>query len=305
MSPSPAPAEIPATDPCWTLMDAFRSIPDPRHPRGIRHPLSSILALCIIALLSGRQNLTQIHRFAKDHPEVLEALGTRRRWVPVTTTLSTVLGLLRIGQLQDALAEWVCGLFRTVRSKAAGAVAAVDGKTSRASKVHVLNVFALDMQQAVWQCAVDEKANEITALRKILTALFEKYPFLKILTGDAMFAGNPLCSEIITHGRHYLFQIKGGQKHLYEKMDLVFTRHLSRPAAESCLTGEKKVTPSDVRCSWLIGTWWTRRWDCRGNGKRFARGPSSCRWRRVLRRSRRRCITTRQAFRRIGPARRG
>lgn len=221
-------------------MDAFRSIPDPRHARGIRHPLPSILALCVVALLSGRQNFTQIHRFAKDHREVLEALGTRRRWVPVTTTLSTVLGLLRVSQLQDALASWLCGLFRSARAQATSAVAAVDGKTTRASKVHVLNVFALDMQQTIWQCDVGEKANEIKALRKIVSAMFEKYPFLKILTGDAMFAGNPLCSEIIAHGRHYLFQIKEDQKHLYEKMELVFARHLSRPMEESHLTGEKK-----------------------------------------------------------------
>ena len=28
---------------------------------------------------------------------------------------------------------------------------------------------------------------------KAPAALFEKYPFLRILTGDALFAGNPLC----------------------------------------------------------------------------------------------------------------
>ena len=241
MSPSPshAPVEVSPNDPCLTLMDAFRSIPDPRHPRGIRHSLPFVLALCVVGLLSGRQNLTQIHRFGKDHREVLEALGGRRRWVPVTTTLSTVLGLLRISQLQDALASWLCGLFRSARSQAACA-AAVDGKTTRASKVHVLNVFALDMQQAIWQCEVGEKANEITALRKVVSAMFEKYPFLRILTGDAMFAGNPLCSEIIVRGRHYLFQIKEDQKHLHEKMELVFARPLSRPVEESKLTGEKK-----------------------------------------------------------------
>ena len=233
-----SPQEVSPTDPCCTLMDTFRLVPDPRHARGIRHPLPSLLALCVIAFLSGRQNLTQIHRFAKDHREVLEALGMRRHWAPVTTTLSTVLGLLRISQLQDALAGWLCGLFRAIRSQ--GTVAAVDGKTTRASKVHVLNVFALDMRQAIWQCDVDEKANEITAMRKVLGALFEKYPFLRILTGDAMFAGNPLCSQIIVHGRHYLFQIKEDQKHLHGKMELVFARHLSRPPEESHLTGEKK-----------------------------------------------------------------
>jgi len=242
MSPSPTPgaAEIVADDPCMTLMDAFRQVPDPRHPRGIRHSLPSVLGLCVVALLSGRQNLTQIRRFGMDHPEALEALGFRRRRAPVTTTLSTLLGLVRIGDLRDALACWLCGLFRSARARRLNAAAAVDGKTSRASKVHVLNVFALDMQQALWQCAADEKTGEVTALRQTLAALFEKYPFLKILTGDALFAGNPLCSEIITHGRHYLFQVKGDQKHLHEKMELVFARHLSRPLDPSCLTGEKK-----------------------------------------------------------------
>jgi len=227
-------------DPCRSLLEAFGRIDDPRHARGTRHPLSSVLALCVVAMLSGRQNLTQIHRFGKGCPAALVALGLHKCKSPVPTTLSTLLGLVRIEQLQDALAGWICKLFRSARAQTANAVAAVDGKTSRASKVHVLNVFALDMRQAVWQCAVDKKANEITALRQSLEALFTSYPFLKILTGDALFAGNPLCSEIIAHGRHYIFQIKGDQKNLREKMELVFAPHLHREPDRSCLTGEKK-----------------------------------------------------------------
>jgi hypothetical protein len=200
------------------LLQAFANIPDSRSAHGQRHSLPALLALCVIALLSGKQNLTQIQRFAKDHPEVLEALGNKRpkRWVPVTTTLSTTLGMVRLGDLQEALADWFYGLFASARAQERNAVAAVDGKTSRAAGVHVLNVFVIALQQAVWQVAVGEKANEITALRQTLTALFEKYPFLQILTGDAMFAGNPLCSEIIQRGRHYLFQVKCDQHHLFE-----------------------------------------------------------------------------------------
>jgi hypothetical protein len=236
MASSPAHAGPP--DPCLTLLEAFGRVPDPRHARGVRHPLPSILARCVVAMLSGRQNLTQIHRFGKDHPEVLAALGLRSRRSPVTTTLSSLLGLTRVGQLQEALAEWFCGLFRAAR--VGGAVAAVDGKASRAAGVHVLNVFALDLRAAIWQCEVGEKANEIVALRQALAKMLEKYPFLMILTGDAMFAGNPLCSEIIERGRHYLFQVKGDQKHLREKMELVFARCLARPVDPPRLTGEKK-----------------------------------------------------------------
>lgn len=92
---------------------------------------------------------------------------------------------------------------------------------------------------AIFQAEVDEKASAITVLRKTLGILFEQYPFLKILTGDALFAGNPLCSEIIQHGRHYLFQIKGDQRTLHEKTDLIFARHLNRAPDPAQPTGEK------------------------------------------------------------------
>lgn len=247
LPPAPAPAVDFEMDPCDTLIEAFEKVVDPRHRRGIRHPLPSTLALCVVALLSGRQNLTQIHRFGKANPQVLEALGFPRAKSPVPTTLSSIFGSLHVQQLQQVLAGWICGLFHSVRSRRDNAVAAVDGKTTRASRVHVLNVFALDMGQAIWQCEVDEKASEITVLRGALEPMFAAYPFLKILTGDAMFAGNPLCSEIIKHGRHYLFQIKEDQKHLHEKMELVFAPFLSSVPSPEHLTGEKKtVTPSAV-----------------------------------------------------------
>ena len=41
-----------------------------------------------------------------------------------------------------------------------------------------------------------------------------------------MFAGEPLCAELIGHGRHYVFQIKADQKHFLEKMELVFAGRL-------------------------------------------------------------------------------
>lgn len=224
-----------------SLLEAFADIPDARCASGRRHPLPILLGLCVIALLSGRQNIAQIHRFGLDYPEVLDALGAKRpKHPPVPTTLSDVLGIVRVNDLQISITKWFASMFRSARAQARNAVAAVDGKTSRAAGVHLLNVFLIDVQQTIWQAEVDEKANEITVLRAILPELFEKYPFLKILTGDALFAGNPLCSEIIRHGRHYLFQVKGSQHQLHEKLELVFARCLNREPDSAHLTGEKK-----------------------------------------------------------------
>jgi len=223
-----------------SLLDCLRQIPDQRAARGVRFPQASLLALCVTAFICGRQNLTQIHRFGRDHLDLLPDLGFARRRVPSVPTLSRVLGSVRLKDLQHALKDWLGGLVDSVRKRQACRVAAVDGKTSRAAGVHVLNVFVHQVQQVIWQLPIAAKQNEISALKQSLAELFAAYPFLQILTGDAMFTGEPLCAELIAHGRHYVFQVKADQKHLREKMELIFAGKLQRPVQQASLTGEKK-----------------------------------------------------------------
>jgi hypothetical protein len=223
-----------------SLLECLSQIPDKRRARGVRYPLTPLLGLCVVAFICGRQNLTQIRRFARDHPELLPELGFARRRAPSVPTLSRVLGSVSIAELQQALSQWLVGLVDSDRKRRACAVAAVDGKTSCASGVHLLNVFVHDVQQVIWQLPVGEKRNEISALKESLADLLAAYPFLQILTGDAMFAGEPLCSQLIERGRHYVFQIKADQKHLLEKMELVFAGKLNRQVDQGSLSGEKK-----------------------------------------------------------------
>ena len=223
-----------------SLLGALSEIPDPRKPRGVRFPLASILGLCVVAFVCGRQNLTQVMRFGRSHKGLLKALGFPRKRSPSVPTLSRVLGATQVSHLQQALGRWLSSLVNSERKRRRCAVASVDGKTSRAAGVHMLNVFLHDVQQVIWQAPVDAKANEISAFKEALSELFETYPFLRILTGDAMFAGAPLCSDLIEHGRHYVFQIKADQKNLYEKMGLVFAAQLARDPSPESFTGEKK-----------------------------------------------------------------
>jgi len=223
-----------------SLLEALAGIPDPRAARGVRFPLGSILGLCVVAFICGRQNLTQIMRFGRDHLELFDDLGFPRKRSPSVPTLSRVLGAVRTSDLQKALGRWFASLVDSGRKRERCAVASVDGKTSRSAGVHVLNVFLHDVRQVIWQAPVETKENEISALKQGLSNLFETYPFLRILTGDAMFAGAPLCADLIENGRHYLFQVKADQKHLYEKLDLVFAAKLARDPKPDSVTGEKK-----------------------------------------------------------------
>ena len=48
-------------------------------------------------------------------------------------------------------------------------------------------------------------------LREQLAPLFERYPGLRLLTMDALYAERDLCQAIVGHGRDYLVRVKGNQ----------------------------------------------------------------------------------------------
>ena len=112
----------PADPTVCSLLEAFADIPDARCASVRRHPIPILLGFCVIALLSGRQNIAQIHRFGLDHPEVLDALGAKRpKRPPVQTTLSDVLGTVRVSDLQIAITKWFASMFRSARGRRASA----------------------------------------------------------------------------------------------------------------------------------------------------------------------------------------
>ena len=63
-----------------SLCDAFREVPDPRHPKGRRHPLPAMLALIALGLLMGARDVLDIWRkVASLSQSHREAIGLRVR----------------------------------------------------------------------------------------------------------------------------------------------------------------------------------------------------------------------------------
>lgn len=242
--PTAEPNALANDDPLPSLLEALGGVADPRGAHGLRHPLRSILALCILAFICGRQSLSGVSRFGRDHKPLLKALGFPRPTAPSVPTLSRVLGAVEPANLQRALALWLSQLIATLPRRTPEppppTVVSVDGKASRAAGVHLLNVFLHDLELVLYQAPVEGKQNEISAFKEALAGLLASYPFLSLVVGDAIFAGEPLCQMLIENGRHYLFQIKADQPTLLEKMELLFAPHLHRPMAPEAVEGEKK-----------------------------------------------------------------
>src|SRR5689334_13157668 len=95
-----------------SLVEFLAQIPDPRSPRGRIHPLTAVLSLAVVALLSGMKSLEAIAQFGRDHGrdhgrDLAHALGFRRLKTPAKSTFSEIFRALDRDAFEDALGRWV------------------------------------------------------------------------------------------------------------------------------------------------------------------------------------------------------
>ena len=223
-----------------SLFECLEQVPDPRRARGVRHPFQAILRLTRLGLVCGQTTMAYIALFARMHwPMLKEPLGFVRDQPPHATTISRTLAGVPYEQLQGALTGWVA---RVVADQEVNA--SVDGKWAKQSEdangnpLVMVNVLAHDLRLCLAQWPASEKRYEPGVLREQLAQLFERYPGLRLLTMDALYAERDLCQAIVGHGRDYLMRIKGNQPEVLAALaDGFAVEELGEPEAE---TLEKK-----------------------------------------------------------------
>jgi DDE_Tnp_1-associated len=115
------------------LIASLHEIPDPRYPRGRRHPLAAILALMCVAMLCGYRSDRAIAEWGRGYGQKLaQALGFTHAKTPCAATLSRVLRQLDGDVVEATLGAWAASVL-TALPPASGELEAlaVDGKTLR------------------------------------------------------------------------------------------------------------------------------------------------------------------------------
>jgi hypothetical protein len=219
------PIVDPVIDPLSQFVQSLEQVPDPRSQQGQSHPFSTILGVVFLGLLANRFTIAEIQRWAELHFEQLQQiLGFKRKSIPHAITLARVLQHLSLADLQTAFAAFLNAVLAST-----ALVAAVDGKVAKQMKdengdpLLMLNVFAqqLKLHLASWSVHGD-KTNEPNCLKMHLKELFDMYPCLQLLTGDAIFAQRPLLEAIREFHRDYLVQVKDNQPKVLAKMKEFF-----------------------------------------------------------------------------------
>ncbi|WP_449066561.1 ISAs1 family transposase [Planomonospora algeriensis] len=217
-----AQTEIPS------LLQTLAAIPDPRDPRGVRHPLVAVLAVAVVATLAGAVNYRELGSTAADLPAcLLTMLGCRRHPVsgrpmaPSGATLRRVLITLDADALDAAVGAWL-------RARAAcdenGWTIALDGKDLRGSwnadgRLVLFSAMThrRDGQDAVTigQIQVPAATTETTQVRMLLKMIGTDAAGA-LITADAAHTCTATARHLVEQaGADYLLTIKGNRSSLH------------------------------------------------------------------------------------------
>ena len=86
-----------------SLLEMLAGVTDPRDPRGIRHPLTAVLGIAVVATLAGAANFRELGSVAADLPQhLLRLLGARWDWACLRFTAPSAATLRRVLTTVDA-----------------------------------------------------------------------------------------------------------------------------------------------------------------------------------------------------------
>ncbi len=145
------------------LMEVIKRITDPRKPRGIRHPLPSILAMAVCAVLCGQRSYLGITEWAGGlTSDMLKRFGCKRESAPSGPTIRRTLQSIDVEETDREIGYWLAS-----QNSLSGKAIATDGKTARGSRdgdkrpIHLLSAIVHKEGRVIAQKEVDEKTNEM------------------------------------------------------------------------------------------------------------------------------------------------
>jgi predicted transposase YbfD/YdcC len=221
------------------LLECFAAVPDPRDPRGIRHSLPCVLALCLAAVLCGNTAIEDVTAWVHAAPqEVLAAAGARHdalgaRTAPHPDTVVRVFTALGAQALAHHAGAYLA------RRAHPGPVAfplagpgllpavAVDGKAVRGAAgndgliPYLLAAAAHGSGIVLAERLIGPKTNEVPGFAPLLRELNGYYCLAgHVITADAGHTvrahATLICEELLAH---YVFTVKRNTPALWDELD--------------------------------------------------------------------------------------
>lgn len=196
-----------------SLMARLNTLVDVRKPRGVRHPYGTVLTIALAAIAAGCTSLLAIGEWAggltQEQLATLHAARFKGRYIPPSeSAIRRALQRSDAEALDRTLEQWMAeqGIPNAI---------ACDGKTVRGSgnattkPRHLVSAVIHGTTRVVAQTAVDEKSNEIPAMRTLLDPVQLAGT---LITADAMHTQRDFATYVVEEKKaDYLLIAKGNQ----------------------------------------------------------------------------------------------
>lgn len=210
---------LPANAP---LLLAFAKLPDPRKERNRLYPLIDIVAVVVMGIICGANDIMSAYFWADHRKDWLVSMGLCSNGLPSYDTLNRVFRFLDPKEFNRCFMNWVNAIAGRIQG-----VIAIDGKTLCNSgdtfrdikPIHLVNAFAVENQLILGQLATEAKSNEITAIPELLKLLTIEGATITI---DAMGCQKEIVQHIKLHGGEYVIALKGNQGNLHAEIENFF-----------------------------------------------------------------------------------
>jgi len=152
------------------LLTVLAAVPDPRARRGVRHPLSQLLAVGLSAVIAGARSFAAIGEWAAGQTSA-GANGDGLGRAPDESTFRRVFARLDADALSAVIGAW---LWTRTTVRGGRRVIAIDGKTIRGARrrdraaPHLVAALDHATGTVLGQLAIAAKTNEIPAVRTLL-----------------------------------------------------------------------------------------------------------------------------------------
>ena len=203
----------------------FTDIPDPRIDRTKRHPLTSILFIAVCSAMAGIDEWVGMEDYCDANLEFFSQYVELPEGAPSHDTIGRVMSKINPDSFQAAFIEFTKALAARVPG-----VTSIDGKTARGSAdptsmkkaFHSVSAWSSANSLVLAQVVVEDKANEITAIPKLLEMLDLEG---EIITIDAMGCQRTIAQQIVEKGGDYVLALKGNQATLHEDVRFLFDEY--------------------------------------------------------------------------------
>src|SRR5215470_11544580 len=212
----------------------FRRLPDPRADNA-RHDLLEVLFIALAAVLSGADSCSDMADFGRSKEGLLRLFLRLEHGIPSHDTFSRVFRLLNPHAFEAAFRRFMAAFAKANGLNLTGVVA-VDGKAvrgayqrgSRATPLHLVNVFAVEARMALAQRKAPGR-NETAGALEVLDLLCLEGC---VVTADALHCHRAFAAAVLERGGDYVLAIKANRGPLFRAVTQQFARSGKRSSAE-------------------------------------------------------------------------